>query len=145
MRLPTFKELRRFVEIEGWENKDKLSKKKTGDHFRYLFTTPMGDRLYTRISHGVGQINSRELFAAILREQLQIDEKQFWNAVDKKVKPTRPTLAPDRSAGVLDGKLARNLITKVGMKPESLVEISSEEAVSIWEKWLSSQDSIEDS
>ena len=48
MRLPTYKQLRRFVEVEGWEDKDKKSQKKTGDHHRYVFTTPKGERLYTR-------------------------------------------------------------------------------------------------
>ena len=136
MRLPTYKELKRFVEVEGWEDKDQQSRKKTGDHHRYVFTTPTGDRLYTRISHGTDQIYSHELFSAILRDQLRIDEDQFWAAVDKGLKPRRPmpTLTPEYEG--IDAKLARNLITKVGMNPADLAGISQRDAVNIWNEWL---------
>ena len=136
MRLPTYKELRRFLEVEGWDDKDKKSPKKTGDHRRYVFTTPNGDRLYTRISHSTGQIHDPGLFAAILRDQLQIDRKQFWDAVDNGIKPKRET-QHDALRGVsLDAKLVHNLITKVGLRPESLYEMSAEEALSLYNIWI---------
>ena len=138
MRLPTFKELKRYVEVEGWEDKDALSQKKKGDHHRYVFTTPTGERLYTRISHGNEQIYSQELFGAILRDQLRIDEAQFWGAVDKGIKPLRPKLATTPQHEGIDAKLARNLITKVGMSPADLAGIDQSDAVKIWNEWLSS-------
>ena len=58
MRLPTYQELIRFVDVEGWE----------GNHHRFFFTTPTGERLYTRVSHGRGQINNLDLFQHILRD-----------------------------------------------------------------------------
>jgi hypothetical protein len=91
MRLPTYAQVRKFVEVEGWEDKDKASGKRTGDHHRYVFTTPSGDRLMTRVSHGSGQIGDRDLFAHILRDQLQATEEQFWDAVDSGTRPKRPT------------------------------------------------------
>ena len=136
MRLPTYKQLRRFVEVEGWEDKDKKSKKKTGDHHRYVFTTPTGERLYTRISHGAGQIQDPGLFTAILRDQLQIDRKQFWSAVDNGAKPKRALPGGAIPAGSIDAKLARNLLTKAGVSSESLYEMSAEQALSLWHQWL---------
>lgn len=136
MRLPTYKELRRFVEVEGWEDKDEKSKKKKGDHHRYTYTTPMGERLFTRISHGRGQIQDPELFAQILKDQLCIDKNQFWKAVDKGIKPTRASLTHNELANAIDAKLARNLINKVGMKPEQLIGIDQQRAVKIWQEWL---------
>jgi len=138
MRLPTNKELKRFVEVEGWENKDQKTHKKTGDHFRYVFTTPTGERLFTRVSHGSGQIGNPDLFASILRDQLCIDEEQFWSAVDKGVRPTRLSPAQAKHVDALDAKLARNLINKVGLKPEELIGMSAQRAQKIWQEWLTS-------
>lgn len=136
MRLPTNKELMRFVEVEGWENKDQKAHKKTGNHFRYVFTTPMGERLFTRISHGSGQIGDPDLFVSILRDQLCIEEEQFWNAVDKGMRPIRPSHALKKHEDALDAKLARNLINKVGLKPEELIGMSVKKAQKIWQEWL---------
>lgn len=136
MRLPTYQELMRFVDVEGWEDRDKKVGKKKGNHHRFVFTTPTGERLYTRISHGKGQINNPDLFQHILRDQLGIDENQFWRAVDSGIKPVRPSPGLIQTSGALDAKLARNLITKVQVNPNELVGMSEQEAVSLWQEWL---------
>ncbi len=138
MRLPTYKELKRFVEVEGWEDKDKVSQKKKGDHYRYVFVTPAGEILYTRISHGSEQVHSQDLFKHILRDQLCIDENQFWDAVDKGIKPKRPTSTATPLNQGIEAKLARNLLAKVGLSQNELADITQTEAVTIWTKWLSS-------
>ncbi len=138
MRLPTYKELRRFVEVEGWENKDKLSHKRGGDHRRYLFTTPTGERLFTRISHRSGGYKDPDLFHQILREQLNIDEVQFWDAVDRGKIPVRPVPPTHIDSGSsIDAKLARNLIMKVKLTPSQLAGMTQERAVECWLEWLS--------
>lgn len=137
MRQPTLKELRRFVEVEGWEDKDARSGKSKGDHHRYVFTTPAGERLYTKISHGKDEIRSPKLFTIILKDQLCIDEEQFWNAVDNGVKPKRPMPESIEERAGIDAKLAGNLINKVGMAQKDLVGLSQTEAVKIWHDWLS--------
>lgn len=137
MRLPTFAELRRFVEVEGWQTSDGARPGRVGDHFRYTFTTPTGERLYTRISHGRGQLRDPDLFAHILRTQLQISAESFWAAVDHGVVPDRPrpsTLPANEPS--LDAKLARNLITKVGVHPSELVGMTQADAVVLWNEWL---------
>lgn len=138
MRLPTFQELIRFVQIEGWEDKDKRSGKKTGDHHRYVFTTPTGERLYTRISHGKGQIYNPDLFQHILRDQLSINADQFWAAVDHGVKPVRQSPTSMQVSGALDAKLVRNLITKVNVSTKQLETMTQPEAISLWQEWLAS-------
>lgn len=138
MRLPTFRELLRFIEVDGWEDKDKKSGKRKGDHHRYVFTTPSGERLYTKVSHGSGEVYSQELFTRILRDQLFTDAEQFWAAVDNGVKPKRPMPTPTQPRSGIDLKLAKNLIGKVGMSSTELADLSQEEAVKIWNGWLSS-------
>jgi len=136
VRLPIYKEIKRFVEVEGWEDKDEVSQKKKGDHHQYVFVIPTGEILYTRISYGNEQIHSLDLFKHILREQLKIDERQFWDAVDKGIKPKRPTPTTTPQHQGIDAKLARNLIAKVGMSQKDLANITQTEAVGIWNKWL---------
>lgn len=137
MRLPNFRDLIRYVQVEGWEDKDKSSGKKKGDHHRYVFTTPTGERLFTKVSHGRGQIHDQGLFEHILREQLFIDEEQFWAAVDGGIRPTRPSPALANLEGALDAKLVRNLLTKVKVPPSQLVGMTREEAIKLWQEWLS--------
>lgn len=136
MRLPTYQELMRFVQVEEWEDRDKKAGKKKGNHHRFVFTTPTGERLYTRISHGKGQINSPDLFQHILRDQLGIDESQFWAAVERGEKPVRPSHALIQTNGALDAKLVRNLITKVKVSPNELVGMNEQVAISLWQEWL---------
>ena len=138
MPLPTNKQLRRFVEVEGWQDKDKASKKKNGDHDRYTFVTPRGEILYTRISHGKDEIHNPGLFAHILRDQLQIDEDQFWAAVNDGIKPKRPSATIEVPTEGVDYKLASNLIKRVGLNPQDLAGMSQAKATQIWNDWLSS-------
>ena len=137
MRLPSYKELRKFVEVEGWANKDEISKKKSGDHKRYVFTTPTGERLFTRVSHGSGGYKDPDLFQQILREQLHIDEPQFWDAVDRGKVPVRPVPHTFiNSEDSIDAKLARNLLTKVKLTPVQLIGMTQAQAVECWLEWL---------
>jgi hypothetical protein len=137
VQLPTYRELRKFVEVEGWEDKDKVSRKKEGDHKRYVFTTPTGERLFTRISHGRDKIQDPDLFQHILRDQLKIDEDQFWAAVDLGKIPVRPVPEGTVDYGTsIDAKLAWNLLTKVHLTHAQLSEMTQAEAVKVWHEWL---------
>ncbi len=122
--------------VEGWDDKDAVSGKKKGDHHRYVFTTPTGERLFTRVSHGRGQIQDRGLFEHILLDQLQIDETAFWAALDQDVVPKRRSSHNPSPQASFDAKLARNLLSKVGLGPEQLIGMTQEEAVAQWNDWL---------
>jgi hypothetical protein len=134
--MPTNSELRKFVETEGWEDKDKQSGSKTGDHHRYLLRLETGEVLYTRVSHGSGGIDDPGLFAHILREQLRVTEQQFWDCVRRGVKPPRPGAAPPPPENRIDGRLAYNLVKKVGLTPEQLASMDQEQAVEAWHRYL---------
>lgn len=66
---------RSFCENDGWD-----PRKKT-DHWRYTKTLPDGRTLRTKVSFGSGEIQDAGLFAAILREQLDVSEPEFWRVV----------------------------------------------------------------
>lgn len=129
---------KKFVETEGWEKKGKSgSSRETGDHYRYTLTLATGDVLYTRVSHGAGQLDDPNLIAAVLREELQVTEKQFWACVNRGTIPPRPKLLQtDSSVEKLDAKLIRNLIRRVGLSLDEIEKLTKEEAVERWQRYL---------
>lgn len=137
MRKPTYAELRKFVERERWVDKDAKSRKKKGDHHRCTLRLPTGEVLYTRISHGRGEIADDGLWAAILRNELKVTEKEFWACVDDKVLPSRPQPAPpERRGPALDAKLARNLVRRAGLAQGVVAKMTRDEAVAAWQRYL---------
>jgi hypothetical protein len=126
---------RKFVETEGWnKTRTASSNKKTGNHFRYTLTLSTGDILYTRISHGSGQLDDAKLIGAIFRTQLEVTEENFYRCVEKGILPPRPQTIPERSAEGLDATLVRNLIRKVGLSQIQVAKMSKAQAVAAWNK-----------
>jgi hypothetical protein len=68
--MPSWKELKRFCDRDGWELY------KTTDHYFYRKRLVNGDILFTKVSMGSGQIGTR-LWAEILRRQLKVDQEYF--------------------------------------------------------------------
>lgn len=131
-------DLRKFVETEGWEIRGTArSAKTTGDHHRYTLALANGEILYTRVSHGSGQINDPSLVRSILRDQLRVAEADFYRCVNQGVLPPRPEPAqPDRPTESIDAKLMRNLLRKVGLTPAEVGAMTKKEAVRAWEDHL---------
>ncbi|MDQ6615212.1 MAG: cytotoxic translational repressor of toxin-antitoxin stability system [Actinomycetota bacterium] len=130
---------RKFVETEGWEKKGTArGSGKTGDHYRYNLRLATGDMLTTRVSRGSGQINDPKLIAAIYRDQLAVCEEDFWRCVDDGVLPPRPQPPPALAEGdLLDAKLVRNLIRRVGLTEAEIATFTKADAVARWEQYLS--------
>lgn len=137
--MPTNAELRTFVDNEGWQDKDKKSGRKTGDHHRYTLVLATGDVLYTRISHGSGGVDDPALFAEILRNQLKVTKEQFWACVKDGTLPPRPCAAPAPPANAIDAKLARNLLRKVGLTSADLAGLDQARAVEVWQRYLAGE------
>ena len=68
--MPTFKELKRYCENDGWELY------KDTDHYFYRKVLPNGDILRTKVSKGTGEINGN-LWRRILKKQLQTTQEHF--------------------------------------------------------------------
>lgn len=68
--MPSWKELKRFCEKDGWE----LFKKT--DHWFYRKTMPDGTVKRTKVSMGSGQVKGG-LWQDILKKQLQVSEEYF--------------------------------------------------------------------
>ncbi|MHB8395284.1 MAG: cytotoxic translational repressor of toxin-antitoxin stability system [Candidatus Dormibacteria bacterium] len=136
MRSLSHADHRKFVEAEGWQERGRARTGKA-DHYRYKLELANGEILYTRVSHGPGQIDDHNTVAAILREQLRVTEAEFWACVNDGVPPTRPTNPVFQPTGVpLDAKLVQNLVRRVGLTLAEVETLSKEEAVKRWQDWL---------
>lgn len=81
----------------------------------------------TRISHpvdrsGYGPI----LWRHILRDQLQVTEREFWVCVRENIKPGRG--APEPPAHALPADLVHMLITRVGLPEAEVAAMSKDQA-----------------
>lgn len=137
MKLPTYADLRKFCETEGWEDKDKLARKPKGDHHRYVLTLANGEQLYTRISHSSGRIGDSDLWRnSILKVQLRVTERQFWDCVEKRLLPIRPEQAPTQRREGPSAQLVWNLINKAGLPEKKVASMSKEQVVAAWNDYL---------
>ena len=68
--MPSWKELRRFCERDGWRLV------KDTDHYFYSKLDDDGVPKYTKVSKGIGEIG-RHLWQEILRKQLQVSQEYF--------------------------------------------------------------------
>ena len=71
--MPTWRELKRFCERDGWELY------KNTDHYFYQKYIKNGIYKRTKISKGTGEINGR-LWRDILKKQLQVSMEYFNKA-----------------------------------------------------------------
>lgn len=90
---------------------------------------PDGGVLRTRISHPVDRSTyGKNLWAHILRDQLNVSEKEFWACVRDGVKPDRGV--PVHESEALPADLVHLLINRVGLSEKDVAEMSKEDAVS---------------
>lgn len=132
MPQPRHSDLRRFCEIDGWE--ETTAERRNPDHVRYRKVLDDGRVLRTRVSHGRGSIEDRRLWAQIWRHQLGLEsEEQFWEAL-KTAKPVnRSPVRPLPPTGpAKPGWLVSNLIFVAGVPEEEVRTMSEEEAQQRW-------------
>jgi hypothetical protein len=131
---PTFDEIRRFCEIDGWSKKES-ARGKTGDHDRYVKRLGDGSVLRTKASHSKDQIKDPSLWHRIWKEQLGLESQdQFWTALRTRTPVPRGTEAPK---GTPDW-LIRQLIHTVGLTEDEALALSPEEAEAHWERFITS-------
>lgn len=97
-------------------------------HVTYEPDLADGRVLRTRISHPVDRGGyGRGMGKHILRDQLDVEEPEFWSCVHDRVAPPRGTPAPP--AGALPADLVHILISRVGLDEAEVAKMSKDEAV----------------
>lgn len=128
MRQPRFSDLRRFCEIDGWEETIGATGRR-GDHFRYRKILEDGRILRTKVSHGDDEIG-RDLWRHIWRDQLALErEEQFWETLERGEPVDRiPPEQPAPSGPSLPAWLVNALVRQAGIPFEEVARMSEEEA-----------------
>ena len=68
--MPSWRDLKRFCERDGWELY------KDTDHYFYVKQDENGEKRYTRVSRGTGEID-KNTWNQILKKQLQVSKEYF--------------------------------------------------------------------
>jgi len=126
---PTRKDHLRFCEVEGWVPV-KSSRGKTGTHHdTYELPLPNGDVLRTRISRPPDRSEyGSSLWSHILKDQLMVTEKEFWDCLNNKQIPDRgTTVEPEIDSIPTDVIWA--LLHRVGLSESNIQAMSREEAI----------------
>ena len=134
-----FSDIRRFCEIDGWEELGR-TRGGTGDHWRYRKVLADGTVLRTRASHSGEQIGDPGLWQRIWKHQLGLEsEEQFWDvlrtgqpaprAMHEPAVPTGPSIpawvvqgllqagVPEREIRGLDPGEARRRLEEIWSRP----------------------------
>lgn len=130
---PTRKSHQTFCEVEQWRRIRDARGRIGTHHVTYEFDLVDGRILRTRVSHPVDRSNyGQSLWKHILRDQLEVDEAQFWSAVKDGVTPDRG--APEPPAAALPADLVYMLISHVGLDESEVAGMSKNEALARLER-----------
>lgn len=125
---PTRKDHDTFCRVEEWRPVRDARGRTGTHHVTYELALPDGRILRTRISHPVDRSNyGRSMWSHILRDQLQVEEGDFWACVQDGAKPDRGIPAPPAEA--LPADLVHLLISRVGLDEALVAGMSKDEAV----------------
>lgn len=125
---PTRKDHETFCRVEEWCPVRDARGRTGTHHVTYELALPDGRILRTRISHPVDRSDyGRSMWSHILRDQLQVEESDFWACVQDGVKPDRGVPVPPAEA--LPADLVYLLISRVGLDEAQVAGMSKDEAV----------------
>jgi hypothetical protein len=125
---PRFRDLRRFCELDGWEELAGALGG-TGDHRRYRKVLPDGTILRTTVSHGSGRIEHPGLWQRIWRDQLGLEsEDEFWAVLRTRKAAPRGAPAPAPPAGpTIPAWIVAGLL-RAGLGEEEIRRLGPDEA-----------------
>lgn len=124
----TRKDHETFCEVERWRRVRDSRGRSGTQHVTYELDLVDGRILRTRISHPVDRTDyGQSLWKHILRDQLDVDEPEFWTCVRDGVLPDRGT--PEPPADALPADLVYLLIARVGVDEAGVARMSKDEAV----------------
>lgn len=128
MPQPRFSDIRRFCQIDGWEELGRV-RGGTGDHWRYRKILPDGTVLRTKASHSNEQIADPHLWQRIWRDQLGLErEEQFWEALRSGDPVPRTGQTPSRPSGAsIPAWIVQGLL-RAGMREEEIRVLEAGEA-----------------
>lgn len=136
MPIPEKRQLRRFCELDGWDE----TEAKSPDHHRYRKKLDNGDILRTKVSMGRGPVcDDPGLWNRIWRHQLALaSEAEFWKVLRTGTPARRgePEAAP---AETIDAWLFEFLTNVLAMTEDEVLELTAESAMQLYLERVSGQ------
>jgi hypothetical protein len=124
----------RFCRVEGWHPVRDARGRSGTHHVTYELGLPDGRILRTRISQPVDRSGyGRSMWQHLLRDQLQVNESEFWACVQQRIVPDRGAPAPPPEA--LPAELVHLLIHHVGLPEAEIAAMTKHEAVTRLERF----------
>src|SRR5262245_14650372 len=125
---PTRQADQRFCEIEGWAQVRDVRGRTGTHHVTYDLILSGGRILRTWISNPVSRIPyGPGIWAHILRDQLEVNESEFWACANEEKKPDRGV--PDVPPEALPADLVFLLINRVGLEESTIAMMTKEDAI----------------
>lgn len=128
MLQPKFSDIRRFCELDGWEERGR-ARGGTGDHCRYRKVLDDGTVLRTRASHSDEQIGDPGLWQRIWKQQLGLEsEEQFWETLRTGDPVVRGRATEERPAGPsIPAWIVQGLV-RAGVPEAAIRQLDADEA-----------------
>lgn len=124
---PTWGHIDDFCKADGW------TKSGTTDHVHWEKVLPGGPMLKTHRSLASNKVIKPGLFGVILREQLQVSQEQFWEAINTGTPVGRPVELDDAPTEY-PGWVINGLKT-YGYREEDVRQMTADDAEALlWEK-----------
>jgi hypothetical protein len=103
-----------------------------GHHVTYELTLPDGRILRTRISRPPNnETYGPGLWNAILSDQLEVTEAEFWACVDDRKQPDRGQAASDAPTNALPASLVYQLIHEAGVPEDEVAGMTLPRALEV--------------
>jgi len=131
VKVPDKRELKRFCEIDGWEE----TNPENPDHHRYKKTLDDGTILRTKVSHGRGPVcDDNGLWNHIRRDQMGLDsDDQFWEVLSSGKPAPRGEPEPEPAGQGMDPWLVDYLMHRMGYSEKQIRELTPAEAMKAYE------------
>lgn len=122
MKTPSYDEIREFLKADGW-----TMIRKTGHAF-YQKVLPDGEVLETRASWSGKKTMSPGRFKAILSDQLEVDQQQFWDVLRSGRPAPRPAPAVEPEPRSIPKWLDQALRRELGFGDDDLEGLGEHDA-----------------
>lgn len=122
MRTPTFDEIEAFLKIDGW------SQDRSTGHDFYEKVLPNGETIRSHRSFAGKKTMSPGRFKAILADQLNVSEAEFWEALRTKRSVTRPSPQPQAAPASIPNWLRNALLAECGLGEEDVARLAEVQA-----------------